>query len=951
MDYQKTLNLPKTDFPMRAQLAQREPLFLKKWETDGIYARIRKESQGKPEFILHDGPPYANGHIHIGHALNKILKDMIVKLKTMQGYDCFYLPGWDCHGLPIEHQLFKELKKSKHEVDCVDFRKKAHAFALKYMSIQREEFKRLGVFGEWDRPYLTLDPEYEYWILRSFAELVRRGYIYRGLKPVNWCFHCETALAEAEVEYENHTSPSIYVKFPVSSYERRSPKPTYLSHRDQPFSEMLKIPPGKKLSLIIWTTTPWTLMANVAVAVNPSFSYVLVDIGEEILILEHSLMQNILAQTGIVNFKILDKVRGSEMAGLLYEQPFAMIDAGEVICAEFVSKEEGTGLVHLAPGHGEEDYVAGLKHRLPVLMPVDDRGRFTKEARVFAGEHVFKANEHIIADLKKRGWLMAAKTVSHSYPHCWRCKQPIIFRATQQWFLKIDHNDLRRELLESIKGVAWIPSLGEERIAAMVATRPDWCLSRQRYWGVPIPALVCAGCDGAHKLFPAVIDRLTEAVKTAGTNIWFEQDVKTFLPKGFVCPDCGKGDFEKTYDILDVWFDSGVSHQAVMKGLLKKELPVDLYLEGSDQHRGWFQSSLIPAVAIEKKAPYKGVLTHGFVVDGEGRKMSKSLGNVIAPQEVMRSYGADILRLWVASSNYHDDVRLSQEILERLIDAYRKIRNTFRYCLGNLYDFDPDHDLVPYTGLMDLDQWVLVRFREVLEDMRQSYPIYGFAKVYKTVYTFCNEDLSSFYLDILKDRLYTSPVKSLERRAGQTVLYQIVNHLVRMLAPILSFSADEIFWSMPKPLQMRNIPSVHALKWLDVPPEWQNPQKESDIQLLVALRPHVLKALEDQRRVGFIGSSLEAKLMFQTASDRDFDYLSKHCKILPSAFIVSQVDIRRVSTVEKPCGDSFPQTEILVQKAEGVKCARCWNYRTDCGHISDYPDLCTRCAVVVKELI
>ena len=934
MDYQKTINLPQTDFSMKAGLTEKEPAMLKNWHAQGLYQAIRAKSQGKESFLLHDGPPYANGNIHIGHALNKILKDIIVKMKTMQGFDSLYVPGWDCHGLPIEHKLFKELKKHKSEVDTVDFRKKAHDYAMKYVGIQREEFKRLGVFGDWERPYLTLSPEYEYWILKSFAELTKKGYIYRGLKPVNWCANCETALAEAEVEYEDHTSPSVYVKFRVDNPE--------VIHA---------LPKGKKLYLLIWTTTPWTLLANVAVALHHNYDYKLVDIGSEVLIVESSLMEKVLGKAGVTGYKVIGEYKGDDLRDLIYTHPFGVMVNCRVITVDYVTKEDGTGLVHTAPGHGQEDYQAGLAHNLDILMPVNDRGIFTDEAGEFAGQHVFKANERIIESLKIRGQLFHLENITHSYPHCWRCKKPIIFRATKQWFLKIDHNNLRGKLRDIIRhNVQWIPEAGQERIAAMVALRPDWCLSRQRHWGVPIPAFVCHGCNGEHKLFVEVIEHFAEITKNEGSDAWFAKEIKDILPKGFVCPGCQGGDFEKTYDILDVWFDSGVSHQAVVKAMLKKDIPVEMYLEGSDQHRGWFQSSIIPAVALAGKAPFKSVLTHGFVVDGQGRKMSKSLGNVIAPQDVIKTSGADILRLWVAASNYNDDVRVSKEILDRMIDSYRKIRNTARYLLGNLNGFDPEYHQVVYDEIFDIDRWALQRLAALLQTVQEAYNAYEFDKVYRAIYGFCNEDMSSFYLDILKDRLYTSPAQSPERRSAQTVLYHILNYLVIVLAPILTFTAEEIFSFMPKDKNAKTAASAHLLEWLDIPDSWKNSAVDQKFKLLLALRLHVLKALENKRQEGKIGSSLEAKIIFKTTSDRDFKYLKDFEKDLPAIFIVSQVEITQVEAIARALSEDFSKTEVAIECAEGEKCSRCWNYRS-LGLYSDHPSLCDRCAAVVKAML
>ncbi len=928
MDYQKTLNLPNTTFAMKAGLAQKEPIYLEKWRNESLQAKIRAKGKGKEKFVLHDGPPYANGDIHIGHALNKVLKDMIVKLKTMQGFDSVYVPGWDCHGLPIEHQLLKELKQKKGDIDCIDFRKKAYAYAMKYVGIQREQFQRLGIFGEWDNPYLTLTPEYEYWILKSLETLHARGYIYRGLKPVHWCCACETALAEAEVEYEDHHSPSVYVMFKVTN----PPSLDYL-------------PKEKNVALLVWTTTPWTLAANVAVAVHPEYTYAIVHSVDDIVIIEKSLVVPTMNKIpGGRDYKILGEVKGSELARLTYEHPLGLRNNCRVVTADYVTKEDGTGLVHTAPGHGQDDYETGLRHKLEILMPVNSRGVYTSEAGRYAGEYVFKANDKIIAELKIKGMLFVSEQVNHSYPHCWRCKNPTIFRATKQWFLRIDHHGLRMRLQDIVrKDIQWIPPSGEERMAAMVGERPDWCLSRQRYWGVPIPALACCGCGGEYKLFDQIIEHFAQIVRRQGSDVWFEKDLKELIPKGFQCPDCQGSDFEKTYDILDVWFDSGVSHQAVIKAMLSLEPPIDLYLEGSDQHRGWFQSSLIPAVAIEGKAPFKSVLTHGFVVDGAGRKMSKSLGNVISPINLMKDSGADIVRLWVASSSYAEDIRISKEILDRLTDSYRKIRNTFRYLLGNLYDFDPSVHQVVYGQLPDLDRWALHRLYHTVAIARDAFEHYEFAKATKTIYAFCNEDLSSFYLDILKDRLYTSAAHSPERMGAQTVLYHILNHLVRMMAPVLSFTAEEIFEAMPKDIGMQVIASVHLLDWLVLPGEWNNKAIEERLGPLVALRPFILKAIEDKRQAGMVGSSLEAKICIYAIDKNEYHYLKQHQDALASLFIVSQVEV-------KESNSQAGLRQIVVEKADGYKCSRCWNYRTDIGSDPEHKTLCVRCTANIKRV-
>lgn len=930
MDYQKTLNLPKTDFSMRAGLSKKEPQYLAQWKKLDLYEKIKKQSAGQKPFILHDGPPYANGNIHIGHALNKILKDFIVKYKAMCGFDSQYVPGWDCHGLPIEHQLLKELKKKKGDVDCVEFRRDAHDYALKYVGIQKEQFKRLGILGDWEAPYLTLNKDYEYWILKSLERLTVDGYVNRGLKPVNWCYQCETALAEAEVEYEDHKSTTVYVKFEVTNADA-------LWKTD------------KKVSLLIWTTTPWTLAANVAVSVNAQYTYVFVDLGDDIIILEKTLAPQILEAVEQSDAPIVHEVTGEELTQLIYKQPFDMLDECKVVAADYVTKEDGTGLVHTAPGHGADDFLTGKKYDLPTLMPVGDNGVYTEGP--FEGMHVSKALGPIMTKLHQKSALFHKGKLVHSYPHCWRCKTPIIFRATHQWFLKVDHKDLRARVADIIKKeVKFVPETGQERILGMVAGRPDWCLSRQRYWGVPIPALKSEK-DGLSRLYPEVIARFAEIVKTEGTDAWFKRDVNDFLPEGFVCPETGATEFTKTFDILDVWFDSGVSHQAVVKSQMGRKLPAQLYLEGSDQHRGWFQSSLIPAVAMEGHAPFEEVLTHGFVVDGQGRKMSKSLGNVISPLDIIKNSGADILRLWVASSSYNEDIRISKEVLDRSVDGYRKIRNTFRYILGNVFDFDPNTEILAYDDLEELDQWALARLAVVVQEAHEHFENYAFAKVYKLLYTFCNEDLSNNYLDILKDRLYIPASFSKERKSAQTVLYHMLSHLVRLLAPFLVFTTEEVFDMMPKTDNMKKVDSVHLLGMLEVPQEWVNQAILDEFELLFRIRPYVLKALEDQRGEGLIGSSLDAKIVFETSSDKMKAYLDRFGKDLADMFIVSQSDVVQTEEFNDGLSDEFKHTRVKVLKADGQKCARSWKYTTDIGQDPDYPDLSLRCAKIVKELL
>ncbi|MDP2941605.1 MAG: isoleucine--tRNA ligase [Candidatus Omnitrophota bacterium] len=923
MDYKTTLNLPKTDFPMKAGLPQREPLLLKEWSEMGIYGLLRKNSLGRPKYILHDGPPYANGNIHIGHALNKTLKDIIVKYKTMRGFDAAYVPGWDCHGLPVEHQLFKELKINKYQISQVEFRKKAHAYALKYVSIQKEEFKRLGVFGDWDNPYLTLSPDYEEAIVRAFSELVKKGYIYRGLKPVNWCYKCETALAEAEVEYEDHTSPSAFVKFELEDAEGLLPD-SYL---------------------VIWTTTPWTLLANVAVAVHPDFSYSYIKTDKGNLIIASARLA-VLSALGIEKFSLIREIKGKDLEGLFYEHPFGL-RKGRVVLAGYVSAEEGTGLVHTAPGHGQEDYLTGVKYKLDVLMPVDSKGNFDASAGEFKGLNVYEANHGILEKLRHLGLLLLEEKLRHSYPHCWRCKHPVIFRATKQWFLEIDKHDLRNKLLETINhGVVWIPPEGRERISAMVALRPDWCLSRQRYWGVPIPALICGQCKEEF-LLPEVMDNFARIAGKEGSDSWFIRDVADFLPADFSCPACQGKSFSKGADILDVWFDSGASHQAVLKK--RKELgeatPCDLYLEGSDQHRGWFQASLIPSFCIDARPPFRAVLTHGFVVDGEGRKMSKSLGNVIAPQDIIKDYGADILRLWVASSNYNEDIRISKEILARLSEAYRKIRNTARFILSNLYDFHPDSDKVKYEDLKKIDQWILFKLSETLGAVEKAYDNFEFNKAYKEIYDFCNEELSMYYLDMVKGRLYTSAANSHQRRSAQTAIFEALNCLVRIMAPIFAFTAEEIWKNSPKENGNISVPDAHLLPWPQINPAFSQsnvaPEKNIHAELggVIALLPEIAKALEEKRGAGIIGSSFDAKIKLLTNSDDRYIFLRSLETELCEIFKVSQVEIVKA--------DVGKDIAIEADKAEGKKCARCWNYSSSVGDNENHPLICQTCAASI----
>ncbi|MBF0252255.1 MAG: isoleucine--tRNA ligase [Candidatus Omnitrophica bacterium] len=922
-NYKSTLNLPKTDFSMKADLPNKEPLMIEKWAKEDIYKKIseKRKNSGK-KYILHDGPPYANGHIHVGHVLNKMLKDICIKYKTMQGFYAPYVPGWDCHGLPVEHQLFKELGINKYQIDQVEFRKKAYDYALRFVDIQKEEFKRLGIFGEWDNPYLTLTSDYEADIIESFAMLYEKGYIYKGLKPVNWCISCETALAEAEVEHADKNSHSIYVKF-ASLNEKE-----------------------KDTFLIIWTTTPWTLPGNVAVAVHPELVYAHIDTGKEKWVLLEKLVEPLMKKFGIKGHKKLCTLSGKEVISKYphVKHPF-MDRKSKLVEALYVTDTEGTGCVHTAPGHGQDDFMTGKKYDLPVIVPVDHKGIFTSEAGELEGEHIIKANDKIISILEGNNALIITELLTHSYPHCWRCKKPIIFRATEQWFMNIDHLDLRERLLENInKNVNWVPASGAERISSMIKNRPDWCLSRQRYWGVPIPAFQCDKCFTTFTS-PQIIHKVAELTRKSNADVWFTSPNEVFLGNDQSCEKCGNKTFTKEGDILDVWFDSGVSHKAVLEARENLQAPADLYLEGSDQHRGWFQSSLITSVGMKNEAPYKKVLTHGFVVDGAGKKMSKSLGNVIHPEKVMKKYGADILRLWVSSSDYENDIKLSDEILERLADGYRKIRNTFRFLHSNLYDFNLDVDCIDEKELCETDKWILAKLSNLVENTQMWYETSNFHRIYRAVYDFCVIDVSSIYLDVSKDVLYVSAAASHERRSSQTALFYILDVLARILAPILSFTSEEI-WSY---YSFKDKPeSVHLALWPSLvykTEAWKDESLLNNWEKLIELRDFVMKELEIKRDEGLIGSSLEAKVLFTSKDKHVLSFLETNIKLLPSLFKISQAE-----TISYKDGMKLSETlsiAINVVTAEGDKCPRCWIYSKEIGADKNNVELCPRCSEAV----
>ncbi len=939
MDYKATLNLPQTAFPMKANLPQREPEILARWERERLYVRIQEAGKGKPLYVLHDGPPYANGRIHIGHALNKVLKDIIVKSKTMEGYHAPYVPGWDCHGLPIEHQVLKELGDKKKALGKVEIRKLCREYAEKFFKIQREEFQRLGVLGDWSHPYLTMTPDYEAAVLREFGKFVKAGGVYKGKKPVLWCPIDETALAEAEVEYEDHTSPSIYVKFPVVD------PPDKLAGKFD-----IKFSPGvEKVSIVIWTTTPWTLPANQAVCLHPDFDYAFVKVGDEVFVIAEKLVDSFVKACGLTGHSVAGAVeKGNRFEGLQCRRPLTD-GLSPIVLGNFVTLDQGTGCVHIAPGHGQEDYELSLKDSsLKVFAPVDSRGRFTDEVPEFQGLKVFEANPRITQKLKEKGLLLnkVDDKQTHSYPHCWRCKNPVIFRATDQWFVSMETGNLRARALEEIDRVQWIPPRGRERIYGMIEGRPDWCLSRQRVWGVPIPGFSCQKC-GHVLASPEIVEYVAKLVEKYGTDVWFEKDAAALLPAGTICPQCLSTAFEKEKDILDVWFESGVSHAAVLKPRGQGWWPADLYLEGSDQHRGWFHSALLASVTTDVHAPYKAVLTHGFVLDGEGNKMSKSAGNVVAPQEVIKQYGAEILRLWVATQDYQDDLRISPAILVQLGETYRKLRNTARFLLSNLYDFDPVANRVQFEKLPELDRWALMRLHNLITKVRRGYEEFDFRQISHELDYFCAVDMSAIYLDVLKDRLYTFCKDSPLRRGSQTVLFDVLVALTKLIAPILSVTADEIWDSLPE--SQREAPSVHLTSFPQADPRYKNAELEKRWERLLYVRTIVQSGLEMKRRDKLIGAPLEAKVLLQANPDA-YDFLKPYEGELPGLFIVSQVGLRKVSDVPLEgvlLSDPGVGIAVEVVKAEGQKCARCWNYRPTVGATAAHPTICDRCVEAI----
>jgi len=915
-DYKNTVNLPRTDFPMKGDLAKREPQMLADWAGRDLYGQIRQAAAGRPPFLLVDGPPYANGDIHIGHAVNKILKDMVIKSKTLSGFDAPYIPGWDCHGLPIEHQVEKKLGKVGDKLSAAEFRQACREYALLQVESQRRDFRRLGVLGDWDRPYLTLDPRYEAEQIRGFARIIENGHLLRGYKPVHWCLDCRSALAEAEVEYADKNSTAIDIRFEVvdaaALYQR------------------VGLPAAAPVSIPVWTTTPWTLPANQAVALGGEISYVLVaaelDSGPVVLVLAEGLAEPALARYGARQSSTLAHFKGAVLEGLLLRHPFYAREV-PVILADYVTLEAGTGAVHTAPAHGQEDYQSGLHYRLPMDNPVDARGVYVAGTPLLEGVHVNAANDRIVELLRESGKLLNAVRFQHSYPHCWRHKTPLIFRATPQWFISLDQNHLRETSLEAIAGVRWFPEWGQERIEGMVAGRPDWCISRQRTWGVPVPLFLHRETGDLHPETPRLLEAVAVRMEQQGIDGWFELDPADLL-------GAAASDYEKVMDTMDVWMDSGMVHHCLARSRPEISFPADLYLEGSDQHRGWFQSSLLTAVATDGAAPYRAVLTHGFTVDEKGHKMSKSMGNVVAPQSVVSSLGADILRLWVASSDYSAEMHVSQEILKRMADSYRRMRNTVRFLLGNLDGFDPGRDALPVDSLVAVDRWVLARTGELQRGILAAYDDYEFHRVYQQLHNFCVVDLGSFYLDVIKDRLYTTPRDGTPRRSAQTAMWHMAEAMVRWLAPILSFTAEEIWRFLPG----KRADAVLLTTWYELP---EVPADDIDWNRLLAARELAARALEARREAGDIGSGLDAGLtIYADGSLRaQLDRFGEELRFL---FITSEAAVRPAA--EHP-DDALAGQDCWVQAVPltAAKCVRCWQHRPDTGAVQAHPELCGRC--------
>jgi len=942
-EWKDTVNLPRTDFPMKANLPTTEPDALARWAAMDLYGKIREHRRGAPKFVLHDGPPYTSGNIHIGTALNKILKDFVVKSRSMEGFDAPYVVGYDCHGLPIELQVDRELGPKKREMSTADFCRACRAFAERFIGTMTAQFQRLGVLGTWDEPYLTMDFRYQAAIARAFGRFVDQGLVYKGKKPVHWCIHCRTALAEAEVEYEDHTSPSIYVEFPLPAANA---------------AELVARVPdlaGRQVSVLIWTTTPWTIPSNLAVAFHPEFDYAAYDVDGRAVIVAEGLAATVAAETGVVLGTAVARMKGEVFDRIKFRHPLYERDSLGVL-ADYVTLDAGTGAVHTAPGHGADDFRTGQKYGLDIYAPIGPAGHFLETVELFGGMRVFDANPKVEEALKERGRLWHRKSFSHTYPHCWRCHNPVIFLATSQWFIGMDDprlagdggsvRTLREAALDQVDHkVAWIPGWGHDRIYNMVANRPDWCVSRQRAWGVPIPALDCTNC-GEAVISSAIVEKAASVFERFGADAWYERPTEEFVPEGLSCGSCGGTSFAREMNILDVWFDSGSSHEAVLSVRPELTWPADIYLEGSDQHRGWFQSSLLVGIGTRGRAPFGEVLTHGFIVAEDGRKMSKSLGNSIEPQDIIKQSGADILRLWVSMSDYTQEIRLGKEVLARAVEAYRKIRNTLRYLVANLYDFNPDADLVEQAALEEVDRYILARYAEVSLKVRRAYGKYEYGAIFQAVNAFATVDLSSLYADVSKDRLYTFAARSRERRSAQTAMYIMADGLTRLLAPILSFTADELWRHLPG----RHLESVHMALF----PEQTSLEGFVDAPLLehwqrlASLRERVLAQIEPLRKDKQIGSSLQARVVL-SANEKDLVFLESYGEQLPMLFIVSEVVLRPAPADVDAHAEGGPH--ITIERAGGVKCERCWRYVPNVSSEPEWAGLCERCQEALAEPI
>jgi isoleucyl-tRNA synthetase len=930
MDYKSTLNLPKTDFPMQAGLPKREPEMLKEWQESKLYENVMKKNEGRPLYVLHDGPPYANGDIHLGTALNKVLKDIIVRYRNMSGYKAPYVPGWDTHGLPTELKARKKAGVGNSTtISDVELRKICREFALHYLDDQRNQFMRLGGIGDWQNPYITLTHDFEAKQVEVFANMAQKGLIYKGLKPVYWCPSCKTALAEAEIEYSEDPCDSIYVKFRVTD--------------DKGVFSAKGIDPNK-VFFVIWTTTTWTIPANVAICLGPEFEYSLVKCGDEYYVMATALYEEAMNAAGKTDYEVVATFMGSDLEYIKTAHPF-LDRSSLVILGDHVTLESGTGCVHTAPGHGVEDYDVCHNHypELPVIVPVDADGKMTAEAgEMFCGLTTAEANKAILKHLDETGALFALKHIIHQYPHCWRCKNPVLFRATEQWFCSVDA--IKDKAVEEINKVQWVPAWGRDRITSMVRERNDWCISRQRRWGVPIPIFYCKDC-GEPLISKEAMDAVSKLFAKEGSDAWYIKTAKEILPEGTKCAKCGCTEFTQEHDIMDVWFDSGCSHAAVVDQRPELRWPADMYLEGADQYRGWFQSSLLTSVAWRGQAPYRTVVTHGWVVDGEGRKMSKSLGNGIVPSEIIEKYGADILRLWVASSDYHADIRISHEILKQLSDAYRKIRNTARFILGNLYDFDPNKDLVSPDNMEPIDRWALHRFNGLIEQVKKGYESYEFHEAYHAIHNFCVVDMSNFYLDVLKDRLYVEKADSATRRAAQSAMYLILDGMTRLVSPILAFTSDEIWRSM----KHRSDENAEHVLYNDMPePIDVNADDEfvARWDKIHQIREDVKKALEIARKDDVIHASLDAKVTLYCSSDL-YPFVKSVEQVLPAVLIVSQLEVLEGGEGTFK-GEELPGLSVSVAHADGEKCSRCWSYGHTVGSDPEHPDICARCAAVLK---